>query len=169
MFILIVKIQPKRIKLQFCLLIRVCSLTRFGKKYHPACLLESARLRNFLKIPPCSLIRGCSLIKQVTVVTVKSTVDISQNFVAFSEYMHFTMQYTSMIRYEYTLAEYSLLIPICVLTTYAKPKHTLRINRKREKKNLLRCVSTSDLIAWQCKTLYTGLIISRWRVFFCFF
>ena len=67
MFILIVKFQPKRIKLQVCLLIRVCSFTRFEKKSYPARLLGSARLRNFLKIPPCSLISGCLFIKQVRV------------------------------------------------------------------------------------------------------
>ena len=40
---------------------------------------------------------------------------------------------------------------------------------RKTKINLLRCGSTSDLIAWQRKMLYTGLIISRWPVFYIFF
>jgi hypothetical protein len=50
-----------------CSLNRVCLITRFEKRSYPACLLGSARLRNYLKIPPCSLIRVCSIIKQVRV------------------------------------------------------------------------------------------------------
>ena len=44
---------------------RVCSFSR--KKSTPARLLGSTWLRNFLKIPPCFLIRGCSFIRQVRV------------------------------------------------------------------------------------------------------